>query len=83
MSIVFQASDHSYKSIDDSDKINWISVTTLVSHFKKPFDAKTVAAKVTKSKKSKWFGIDPIAIQAIWNSESDRAMTLGTFYHNQ
>jgi hypothetical protein len=43
MSIVFNASDHSYKSIDDSDKINWISVTTLVSHFKKPFDAKAVA----------------------------------------
>jgi hypothetical protein len=83
MSIVFQASDHSYKSINDSDKINWVSVTTLVSHFKKPFDAKTVAAKVTKSKRSKWFGIDPIAIEAIWNAESDRAMTLGTFYHNQ
>ena len=83
MSIVFQASDHSYKSINDSDKINWISVTTLVSHFKKPFDAKAVAAKVTKSKRSKWFGIEPIAIEAIWNAESDRAMTLGTFYHNQ
>ena len=83
MSIVFQASDHSYKSINDSDKINWVSVTTLVSHFKKPFDAKAVAAKVTKSKRSKWFGIDPIAIEAIWNAESDRAMTLGTFYHNQ
>ena len=83
MSIVFQASDHSYKSIDNSDKINWISVTTLVSHFKKSFDAKAVAAKVSKSKRSKWFGIDPIAIEAIWNAESDRAMTLGTFYHNQ
>ena len=83
MSIVFQASDHSYKSINDSDKINWISVTTLVSHFKKPFDAKAIAAKVSKSKRSKWFGIDPIAIEAIWNAESDRAMTLGTFYHNQ
>ena len=83
MSIVFQASDHSYKSIDNSDKINWISVTTLVSHFKKSFDAKAVAAKVSKNKKSKWFGIDPIAIEAIWNAESDRAMTLGTFYHNQ
>jgi hypothetical protein len=31
--------------------------------------------KVTKNKKSKWFGIDPIAIEAIWNAESDRAMT--------
>ena len=83
MSIVFQASDHSYKSINDSDKINWVSVTTLVSHFKKPFDAKAVAAKVTKSKKSKWFGIDPKTIEEIWNNESDRATTLGTYYHNQ
>jgi hypothetical protein len=35
MSIVFNAKDHSYKSNDGSE-INWISVTTLVSHFKKP-----------------------------------------------
>ena len=67
MSIVFQASDHSYKSIDNADKINWISVTPLVSHFKKPFDAKAVAAKVTKSKRSKWFGIDPKTIEDFLN----------------
>jgi NAD(P)H-nitrite reductase large subunit len=40
---------------------------------------KQIAAKVTKNKKSKWFGIDPKDIEAIWNAESDRAMTLGTF----
>jgi hypothetical protein len=56
-------------------KINWISVTTLVSHFKKPFDAEQIAAKVTKNKRSKWFGIEPIDIEAIWNAESERAMT--------
>ena len=42
MSIIFKASDHSYRSIEDTG-IEWISVTTLVSHFKKPFDAKAVA----------------------------------------
>jgi hypothetical protein len=80
--IVFNADDHSYKSIDDSN-IDWISVTTLVSHFKKPFDAKKVAEKVTKNKNSKWHGIDPVIIQQIWTNEGDRSTTLGTWYHNQ
>lgn len=82
MSIVFNAKDHSYKSNDGSE-INWISVTTLVSHFKTPFDAEKVAKKVTKNKRSKWFGIKPKDIVSIWNAESERATSLGTFYHNQ
>jgi hypothetical protein len=82
MSIIFNASDHSYRSIEDTG-INWISVTTLVSHFKKPFDAKAVAQKVSKNKKSKWAGIDPQTIQDIWNNESTRSTTLGSWYHNQ
>jgi len=80
--IVFNADDHSYKSLDE-DNINWISVTTLVSHFKKPFDAKKIAEKVSKSKKSKWAGMDPVLIQEIWTNEADRSTTLGTWYHNQ
>jgi len=80
--IVFNAADHSYKSIDD-ENINWISVTTLVSHFKKPFDAKKIAEKVSKKKTSKWYGIEPSIIQQIWNGEADRSTTLGTWYHNQ
>jgi hypothetical protein len=80
--IVFNADDHSYRSIDDSN-IDWISVTTLVSYFKKPFDAKKVAEKVSKSKKSKWSGIDPVIIQQIWTNEADRSTELGTWYHNQ
>jgi len=80
--IVFNADDHSYRSIDDSN-IDWISVTTLVSHFKKPFDAKKIAEKVSKKKNSKWYGIEPKLIQQIWNGESERSTTLGTWYHNQ
>lgn len=83
MSIVFNAADHTYKSIDGSEGINWISVTTLISSLKKPFDAKAVAAKVSKSKRSKWYGIEPKTIEQIWKNEADRAVTLGTFYHNQ
>jgi hypothetical protein len=82
MSIVFNSDDHSYKSLDDSN-IDWISVTTLVSHFKKPFDAKKIAEKVSKKKNSKWYGIEPKIIQQIWTGEADRSTTLGTWYHNQ
>jgi ATP-dependent exoDNAse (exonuclease V) beta subunit len=82
MSIVFKASDHSYTSIDDND-IKWVSVTKLVSNFKEPFDAEGVAAKVSKNKKSKWYGKTAKEIQAAWKEESERAMELGTFYHNQ
>jgi hypothetical protein len=82
MSIIFNAADHSYKSIE-ADDINWISVTSLVSQFKKPFDAKSIAERVTKSKRSKWFGIPPKKILEIWENEANRATTLGTYYHNQ
>ena len=80
--IIFNANDHSYKSLD-GEAIDWISVTTLVSHFKKPFDAKKIAEKVSKNKRSKWYGIEPKKIQQIWEAEADRAVTLGTYYHNQ
>jgi hypothetical protein len=82
MSIIFTASDHSYKSVDAED-IKWISVTTLVGQFKEPFNAKEIAEKSSKNKKSKWYGIAPDKIQQLWKTESERAMTLGTFYHNQ
>ena len=65
--IVFNAEDHSYKSIDEIG-INWISVTSLVSNFKKPFDSKSVSQKVSKNKKSKWFGLTPERIQELWES---------------
>jgi hypothetical protein len=80
--IIFTPENHSYKSIDD-DNIEWISVTKLISYFKNPFDANAVAKKVSKNKKSKWFGIEPKLIKEIWNNESKRATTLGTFYHDQ
>ena len=83
MSIIFTEKDHSYKSSNQDNPIDWISVTTLTSHFKEPFDAKKVAQKVSKRKKSKWYGMTPKKIQEVWKKESERAMALGTFYHNQ
>lgn len=83
MSIVFNAAEHSYKSIDGAEGISWTSVTTLISSLKKPFDAKAVAARVSKNKRSKWYGISQKTILEIWQNEADRATSLGTYYHNQ
>ena len=83
MSIIFTEQDHSYRSSNQDGPIDWISVTTLTSFFKEPFDAKKVAQKVSKRKNSKWYGMTPKKIQEVWKKESERAMALGTFYHNQ
>jgi hypothetical protein len=83
MSILFNAADHSYRSVDAEQSIVWYSVTTVVSSLKKPFDAKQIAAKVSKNPKSKWYEIEPELIQQIWSNEAKRATDLGTWYHNQ
>jgi hypothetical protein len=83
MSIIFNAEEHSYKSLNPEENINWVSVTTVVSSLKKPFDAKAVAQLVSKKKNSKWYGIDPVIIQQIWDNEGNRSTTDGTWYHNQ
>jgi hypothetical protein len=82
MAIIFEPSAHSYTSITP-DEIKWVSATTLLSNFKQPFDGPTVAAKSSKSRKSKWHGMDPKTILSVWKAESDRACDLGNFYHNQ
>lgn len=83
MAIVFESSTHSYVSIDPQDATKWVSVTTLLSALKQPFDAVTIAEKSSKSKKSKWYGMTPEAIQKAWKAESERACNLGNWYHDQ
>lgn len=83
MSVLFKAEDHSYKSANPQESINWISVTSFVGKFKEKFDAKAVSEKVAKNKKSKWYGMSSLDIQKAWTKESERAMTLGTWYHNE
>jgi hypothetical protein len=81
MSILkFTAHNHKYTSADG--EIDWLSVTSLISNFKQPFDADKMAAKSSKSKKSKWYGMTPAEIKAAWKAEALRATTLGTWYHN-
>jgi len=83
MSLTFKEEGHKYESVDPNEDIDWVSVTSLVGKFKPPFDAVAISERVSKSKKSKWYGIPPEKIREIWNNEGNRATTLGTFYHNQ
>lgn len=80
MSLTFEPSTHTYKSEDD---IQWVSVTTLLSNLKQPFNPKNVAKKSSENKKSKWFGKTIEEIETIWKKESDRACDLGNWYHAQ
>lgn len=80
--LVFKPEKHEYLSTDGTD-VPWISVTSFISQFKKPFDAVSIAQKVSKNKKSKWYGMTPKEIQDAWSSEGKRATDLGTWYHNQ
>lgn len=83
MAVTFKELDHSYHSIDPNEKIDWISVTTIVGKLKNKFDPVTQSIKSSKNSKSKWFKMDPLDIQAAWNGESDRSTELGTWYHKQ
>jgi hypothetical protein len=81
MSILkFTPHNHKYSSDDNQE---WLSVTSLISNFKQPFDADKIAKKCSVNKKSKWYGMTPEEIKAAWNAESNRATSLGTWYHNQ
>jgi hypothetical protein len=85
MKIVFNEEHHAY-ICHDPEKPQpeiWTSATTFIKKFKPEFDGKSVAAKVSKNKKSKWYGIAPEQIEAIWKDEAERATTLGSWYHKQ
>lgn len=83
MALIFKAKDHSYISIDPNDKTEWISVTTLISQFKVPFDGPGQALKSSRNKRSKWFGMQPEDIIKAWDGESNRSTDLGHWYHTQ
>lgn len=82
MKLIFKADDHSYTSDDDPGR-KWTSVTTLIYHFKEPFDQLKIAGFCSRKKTSKWFEMEPEKIVEYWNKESERANMLGTWYHDQ
>lgn len=83
MSVTFQAANHKYESLDPNERIEWLSVTSFVGMFKQKFDPISQSIKSSQNKRSKWYGMDPITIQGYWSKEGDRAITAGTFYHDQ
>ena len=83
MAIQFKAKNHKYESIDGEErKINWLSATKLVGHFKSKFDKEGQAKKSSKNKKSKWYGMSEKEIIDAWDGENKRAITLGNWYHD-
>jgi hypothetical protein len=86
MAVVFKEDGHIYQSLDENlekDKINWTSVTSFIAKFKPKFDKEAVAKKSCKNKRSKWYGLKPKEVINIWEKESQRAIDLGNWYHNQ
>lgn len=81
MELIFKADTHKYTS-NDSDK-PWLSTTGIISLFKPEFDRETVAKKSSKNKKSKWYGMSVEDILQAWDNETNRALSLGTWYHDQ
>jgi hypothetical protein len=83
MAVKFISENHKYESIDTNESITWTSVTSFISQFKAKFDAEKAAEKASKNSKSKWYKVPPEKIKEIWETETKRAITLGSWYHDQ
>ena len=86
MAVIFKENGHIYESLDEdlnSDGLKWTSVTTFISMFKPKFNAKAQAKKSCKNKRSKWYGLKPKEVTDIWSKETERAIKLGNWYHDQ
>lgn len=82
MKLKFTAENHKYETVDDPLK-KWVSATGILKAFEEPFNQDEVATKCSKKKKSKWYGLKPKEIIAIWDKEAKRATDLGSWYHDQ
>lgn len=83
MAVKFLPEDHKYVSVDPSENISWMSVTSIISKLKQPFEAEKIAEKSSKNKRSKWYGMTKDQILSVWKAESERAINVGNWYHNQ
>ena len=86
MTVIFKEEGHSYESVDENlekDNISWTSVTSFISKFKPKFDKEAIAKKSCKNKRSKWYGLKPKEVIDIWEKETQRAIKLGNWYHDQ
>lgn len=83
MSLKFYSEEHKYVSADDTEIIDWISVTRLIHFFKEPFDKIKQAELASKGKNPKYNKLTPQEIIDLWDKENKRAITLGSWYHDQ
>lgn len=83
MAVKFLPEDHKYVSVDPQEQIPWVSVTSIIGKLKQPFEAEKIAEKSSKNKRSKWFGMTKQEILDAWKAESERAINVGNWYHNQ
>jgi len=80
MILKFKEFGHKYESIA-TDSIKWTSATSLIHKYVEPFDADKAATSSSKNPKSKWYGMEPTAIQAKWKEINASSLTLGSAYH--
>lgn len=78
--IKYYPEKHSY--INDKGE-SLVSVTTLINHFKQPFDSRDIALKVSQKKTSKFYNMSVDEIENIWREEGERGIKLGNYYHQQ
>ena len=83
MAVKFLPEDHKYVSVDPAESISWMSVTSIISKLKQPFEAEKIAEKSSKNRRSKWYGMTKEQILSVWKAESERAINVGNWYHNQ
>jgi hypothetical protein len=79
----FTEEGHSYENVDNADDFEWVSVTKLIGQFKEKFEKEKVALKCSQGKNPKYKGKTPDEILEMWDRESLRSTTLGSWYHNQ
>jgi PD-(D/E)XK nuclease superfamily len=72
--IVFDPISHSYKNEFTGEV--YISATTLIHKYKKPFDAKLMSERVAKKE-----GVTPEEIQSRWKVENNKSKDYGTELH--
>jgi hypothetical protein len=82
----FESEGHTYFVDGQRCSGNWVSTTALVSDLFPKFDADEVIERMMSSPRwpsSKYYGMTPEAIKALWQTTKDEAMELGNEMHKQ
>ena len=77
----FLETGHKYESVTPDGR-KWLGVTTLISHYKVPFDLSIVYKNVADPS-SKWYGMNPSEVLRIWENEKNRSTAVGSHFHKK